>query len=61
MIMQYGNFAYFFYPILIISFTVGLYFLLRRRSEQTKKAVLLAMMLVNLAQHLLKQYLYPQY
>ena len=36
MIMQYGNFAYFFYPILVIAFTVGAYFLLRRRTEGTK-------------------------
>ena len=61
MIMQYGNFAYFFYPILIVGATVGLYFLLRKRSERTKKAVLLAMMAVNLLQHFLKRFLYPQY
>ena len=35
MIMQYGNFAYFFYPILVIAFTVGMYFLLRKRSERS--------------------------
>ena len=61
MIMQYGNFAYFFYPILIVGFTVGMYFLLRKRSERLKQGVLLAMMLVNLVQHFLKQYVYPHY
>ena len=54
MIMQYGNFAYFFYPILVIAFTVGAYFLLRRRTERTKRIVLLAMMFVNILQHFLK-------
>lgn len=61
MIMQYGNFAYFFYPILVIAFTVGAYFLLRRRTERTKRIVLLAMMLVNILQHFLKKFIYPQY
>ena len=61
MIMQYGNFAYFFYPILVIAFTVGMYFLLRKRSERTKKYVLLAMMLVNLLQHFLKKFIWPMY
>lgn len=61
MIIQYGNFAYFIYPIFVVAFTVGVYFLLRRRTERTKKLVLLAMMLVNILQHFLKKFIYPQY
>lgn len=61
MIMQYGNLAYFFYPGLILLFSAALYLLLRRRSEQTKKGVLLAVMLANVLQHLCKRHLYPMY
>ena len=31
MTLQYGNFAYFFYPLLTAALIVGLYFLLRGR------------------------------
>ncbi len=61
MIIQYGNFAYFFYPILIVAATTGAYFALRHRTMRTKKITLLAMMIVNILQHLLKPFLYPMY
>lgn len=61
MIVRYGNFAYFFYPVLIIAATAGAYFLLRKRTQHTKTCVVLTLMLVNLLQHALKRYLYPQY
>ena len=61
MILQYGNFAYFFYPLLSAVFVAGAYFLLRRRPLAVRKGVVLALMLINLLQHFFKPFLYPQY
>lgn len=61
MTIQYGNAAYFFYPTVIVAFTAVLYLALRNRGEHTKICAVLFLMLLNLAQHLLKRYIYPQY
>ena len=61
MILQYGNFAYFFYPLLAAVFVTGAYFLLRHRPLAVRKGVVLALMLINLLQQFLKPFLYPQY
>lgn len=61
MIMQYGNFAYFFYPIVIVLITAALCLFLRNRTQETKKYAVLALMLIKFAQHVLKRFLYPAY
>lgn len=51
---------YFFFLALSIASVVGLYFLLRRRSEKTKKIVLFSILIFALALHFLK-ILFPPY
>ncbi len=48
------NFWYFFFILLTAGIIVGLYFLLRNKSDKTKKIVLFSMLLFNLALHFLK-------
>ena len=50
---------YFFWLVLCAGATVGLYFLLRKRSERTQKAVLLGLLLVGVILHFLKVYIPP--
>ena len=50
---------YFFWLVLCTGATVGLYFLLRKRSERTQKAVLLGLLLVGVILHFLKVYIPP--
>lgn len=54
MIIQIGSFAWFLALLIAIGFTVGTYFLLRRRSERVQKAVIYVLVLVNVFQHLFK-------
>ena len=61
MLINYGSFMYFAYIFLAIGACVGLFFLLRKRGEATKRAVVLSIALLNLAQHLLKGLIYPHY
>ena len=59
MIISMFNFWYFFWIILGVGLTTGLYFLLRNRSEATQKVVLFAILAVGLALHFLKIYIPP--
>lgn len=59
--MQYGSPAYFFYPVIIFALTAVLWLVLRRRGDRVKRAVIMALMLINLAQHILKQFVWPHY
>ena len=59
--MNYGSPFYLLMISLMLSAAVGLFFLLRRKSERAKKAVVLSLMLVNLFQHLFKWAIYPMY
>ena len=53
------NFWYFFWLMLAAGATVGLYFLLRNRSEFTQKSVLFAILVFGLLLHFLKAYIPP--
>lgn len=48
------NFWYFFFILLISGTIVGLYFLLRKKTDRTKKIVLGSLLFFNLALHFLK-------
>ena len=48
------NFWYFFFIVLTVGVIVGLYFLLRNKSDKIKKIVLFSILLFNLALHFLK-------
>ena len=50
---------YFFWLILCAGVTVGLYFLLRKRSVTTQKAALFGLLVLGLALHFLKAYIPP--
>ena len=50
---------YFFWLVLAAGATVGLYFLLRRRSEKTQKLVLFGILVFGLMLHFLKVYIPP--
>lgn len=50
---------YFFWLALAIGATVGLYFLLRRKSEMTQKLVLFGLLVFGLLLHFLKVYIPP--
>ena len=54
------NFPYFLSLFLCLGSVVGLYFLLRRRSDKCKKIVLFCILLAGLAWHFLKAF-YPPY
>lgn len=59
MIVRYGSPAYILSLILPIALCALLFFVLRRRSERTQRAVILSIMIVNVLQHLLKTLIYP--
>jgi len=50
---------YFFWLLLAAGLTVGLYFLLRKRSVKTQKAVLFSLLFVGILLHFLKVYIPP--
>lgn len=61
MIIDYGSAAYFI-PFLITALAVAaLYFAFRGRTARTKRVVVLVLAALNIAQHLLKQFIYPHY
>ena len=61
MIIDYGSAAYFI-PFLITALAVAaLYFAFRGRTAHTKRAVVLVLAALNIAQHILKQFIYPHY
>lgn len=53
------NFWYFFWVILLSGLTVGLYFLLRRKSVKVQKTVLFTFLVIGLLLHFLKIYIPP--
>lgn len=59
MIIEMFNFWYFFWLILAAGTIVGLYFLLKNRSEKTQKAVLFAFLAFGFVLHFLKVYIPP--
>ena len=59
MIMQYCNFTYFLCLFILIGILIGLYFLLRNKSERTQKIIIFCLIILNLAQHLFKKYFWP--
>ena len=59
MIIEMFNGWYFFWLLLSAGAIVGLYFLLRNRSETTKKAVLWSLLAVGQLLHFLKVYIPP--
>lgn len=60
MYIKMFNFWYFLFLVLCFGSTIGLYFLLRGKSEKTKKIVLFSILAFALILHFLK-FLYPPY
>ena len=52
--MQYFNSYYFLYIAIALGMLIGLYFLLRNKSERVSRAVLLGLLLASFALHFLK-------
>ena len=61
MLINYGSFMYFAYIFIALGACIGAFFALRKRSERTKRIVLLSIAFVNLAQHIFKPFIYPHY
>lgn len=61
MIIKYGNIIHILSIVLAISTLVGLYFLLRNKSNKTKNIVILSILFFNLFQHVFKFVVWPQY
>lgn len=59
MILQYGSLLYFGYLLLSAAIVCGLYFCARDRSEEVQSRIVFCLATVNVAQHLLKGYLWP--
>ena len=57
--VQMFNFWYFFFLLLCVGAGVGLYLLLRNRTEKTQKAVLFSLLLFGLVLHFLKCFFPP--
>ena len=60
MIIDWFNFWYFFWIILLGGITVGLYFLLKNKDQKIQKAVLFGLLAIGLVMHFTKV-LYPPY
>ena len=59
--IYYGSAAYFIYIAAALIFCATLYIILRGKSQKIQKYVILGIMLANVAQHLLKSFIYPGY
>ena len=59
MIVKTGNGFYFMYICIALIYGVSLYLILRKRSEKTKRIVLLIILFLNFALHFLKQAFVP--
>lgn len=57
--LQFGNYAYFFYPVLFILLAEALFFLFRKSGRGVKQAVVFIIMLLNVGQHLFKFWVWP--
>ncbi len=58
-IMRYGSFAYILALVVLVGILVGLTFLLRNKSERTKKIIFYTLVFFNLFQHLFKGIVWP--
>ena len=61
MLIEYGSLFYFLYLFLPVGLTVLLTFLFRKKSLRAQKGVVLAVLLLNVFQHIFKLQIYPQY
>lgn len=61
MLINYGSFMYFTYISIAVGLCIGLYFILRNKSERVKRTVVVIIACLNLAQHILKPLIYPHY
>lgn len=59
--IYYGSLAHIIYIVTALLVAFGIFLIIRKKSENTKKWVILSIMLINTAQHLLKSVVYPQY
>lgn len=59
MVIEMFNFWYWFFMVLTISATVGLYFLLRRKKPSVQKIVLFSLLALGLVLHFLKLFIPP--
>lgn len=59
--MYYGSPFYILSLLILLGLGVGLWLILRRRSERVCRSVILALMLLNLFQHFFKAWIYPQH
>ena len=57
--MYYFSLPYFFDIFVAIAFVCGLYFWFKNKSEKAKRRLLLALMIFNFLQHILKSFIYP--
>ena len=57
--IQMFNGWYFFWVVILTALTVGIYFLLKNRSEKTQKAVLFSILIIGFLLHFLKVYIPP--
>lgn len=58
---DFFSIAHIIYMLVTVLVLVGLWLLLRRRTKRTQSIVIFSLMVVNVLQHLLKIYIYPQY
>lgn len=61
MLIYYGSFMYFAYILIAIGICVGLFFILKNKSDKVKRIAVLSVAFLNLVQHLLKGIIYPHY
>lgn len=61
MVMNYGSLFYVLMLLSLAVLAVGAWLILRRCSAKTIRRVVLGLMLLNVAQHLLKPWIYPMY
>lgn len=59
--IYYGSAAHVIYIVTALLFALGVFLIIRKKSENTKRWVILSIMLINTVQHLLKSIVYPQY
>ena len=61
MVIRYGSLAHILSILFAIALCAALFFLLRGKSRKTQRTVILAIMALNVFQHLFKSVVYPQY
>ena len=61
MVIRYGSVGHILSILLALALCAALFFLLRKKSEGTQRAVILFIMALNVLQHVFKTFIYPQY